>query len=152
MEIGANHGHNRICLCENLRLLRQELSNAVTRRTTAAIPKENKRPERLVCPAKNLAGGRCPKQGLVLVGLQKEVPRANPSPPTRSRWHRVVRGLTMAATRGHRGWGWLRKLPSGKYQASYIGPDSKRHYAAHTFSAKLYAEGRLSQERQSIEL
>ena len=58
----------------------------------------------------------------------------------------------MAATSGHRGWGWLRKLPSGRYQASYIGPDGIRHNAPHTFTAKLYAEGWLSQERQSIEL
>ena len=31
-------------------------------------------------------------------------------------------------------------------------PDTHRHYAAHTFTAKLYAEGWLSNERQSIEL
>ena len=36
------HGHNRICLCENLRQLRQELSNAVTRRTRPPFPKKVK--------------------------------------------------------------------------------------------------------------
>jgi integrase len=58
----------------------------------------------------------------------------------------------MAATRGHRSWGWVRKLPSGKFHASYIGNDGRRHNAPHTFTAKMYAEGWLSKERQSIEL
>ena len=58
----------------------------------------------------------------------------------------------MAATKGHRGWGWVRKLPSGNYQASYLGPDLRRHYAPMTFTAKMYAEGWLSNERQSLEL
>jgi integrase len=57
----------------------------------------------------------------------------------------------MAATKGHRSWGWVRKLPSGRYQASYEYAGI-RHYAAATFSAKLYAEGWLSTERQAIEL
>jgi hypothetical protein len=29
-----------------------------------------------------------------------------------------------------RQFGYLRKLPSGSWQASYIGPDSRRHTAA----------------------
>jgi integrase len=39
---------------------------------------------------------------------------------------------------GHtrRGFGYLRKLPSGKWQASYLGPDHARHLAPTTFLAK----------------
>jgi hypothetical protein len=52
---------------------------------------------------------------------------------------------------GHRGWGWLRRLPSGRYQASYIGPDLVRHSAPKTFTAKMDAEHWLSDERRRIE-
>jgi integrase len=58
----------------------------------------------------------------------------------------------VAGTKGHRGWGWVRKLPSKRYQASYVGPDLMRHKAPTTFAAKLDAEGWLSQERRRIEL
>ena len=54
------------------------------------------------------------------------------------------------ATRGHRSWGWIRKLPSGRYQASYTHLGA-RHYAAHTFTAKMMAEGWLAGERKMIE-
>lgn len=54
--------------------------------------------------------------------------------------------------KGHRGWGHIRKLPSGNFQASYIGPDLRRHKAANTYSVKTNAEGWLAQERQKIEL
>ncbi|OBG36207.1 site-specific integrase [Mycolicibacter heraklionensis] len=57
----------------------------------------------------------------------------------------------MVGKRGHRGWGWIRKLPSGKYQASYIGPDLVRHKAPKTFSAKMDGEHWLSNERRLIE-
>ena len=63
---------------------------------------------------------------------------------------RRERELRVAATRGHRGWGWVRRLPSGRYQASYQYAGS-RHNAAHTFTAKLYAEGWLAAERRLIE-
>lgn len=57
----------------------------------------------------------------------------------------------MPATNGHRGWGHIRKLPSKRFQASYIGPDLRRHTAPNTFTVKLNAEGWLANERQLIE-
>ena len=58
----------------------------------------------------------------------------------------------MTATKGHRGWGHIRKMPSSKrYQASYIGPDCKRHYAARTFAAKMDAESWLNNESRMID-
>lgn len=57
----------------------------------------------------------------------------------------------MPATKGHRGWGAIRKLPSGKYQASYIGRDLMRHKAAGTFDAKMHAEGWLAGEKNYMD-
>lgn len=57
----------------------------------------------------------------------------------------------MAGKSGHRGWGWIRKLPSGRLQASYIGPDLIRHTAPKTFTARMDAEHWLSAERRLIE-
>ncbi|MEV4251647.1 site-specific integrase [Spirillospora sp. NPDC049652] len=42
--------------------------------------------------------------------------------------------------KGHRRFGLIRKLPSGRYQASYLGPTGKRHYAPETFVRKSDAE------------
>lgn len=56
------------------------------------------------------------------------------------------------ATKNHRGWGTIRKLPSGRFQASYIGLDMRRHNAPTTYSMRLRAEGWLSQQRAAIEL
>ena len=50
-----------------------------------------------------------------------------------------------------RGWGHIRRLPSKKFQASYIGPDVLRHTAPSTFTVRGDAEGWLSRERQLIE-
>ncbi|KHL18530.1 site-specific recombinase XerD [Mumia flava] len=47
-----------------------------------------------------------------------------------------------------RGFGAIRKLPSGRHQASYIGPDLKRHTAPNTFDTSSDAEGWLSKERK----
>lgn len=47
-----------------------------------------------------------------------------------------------------RGFGAIRKLPSGRIQASYIGPDLKRHNAPMTFETKGDAEGWLAAERR----
>ena len=44
----------------------------------------------------------------------------------------------------------MRKLPSGRYQASYVGPDLKRHAAPYTFEAAIDAEGWLTQERRLV--
>lgn len=50
-----------------------------------------------------------------------------------------------------RSFGTLRKLPSGRYQATYVGPDQVRHAAPETFAAKIDAEGWLAGERRLIE-
>ncbi len=50
-----------------------------------------------------------------------------------------------------RGFGKLRGLPSGRYQASYVGPDLRRHNAPTTFETKLDAEGWLRDEYRMIE-
>lgn len=57
----------------------------------------------------------------------------------------------MVGKKGHRGWGWIRRLPSGRLQASYIGPDTIRHTAPKTFTARMDAEHWLSNERRLIE-
>jgi hypothetical protein len=57
----------------------------------------------------------------------------------------------MSGKSGHRGWGWIRKRASGRYQASYIGPDDKRHHAPNTFQNKMAAEAWLARERQGID-
>ena len=52
---------------------------------------------------------------------------------------------------GHRrSFGSLRRLPSGRYQASYVGPDGLRHAAPTTFDTKGDAEGWLSIRRSEI--
>lgn len=50
-----------------------------------------------------------------------------------------------------RGFGHIRKLPSGRWQASYIGPDGARHAAGVTFDARIDAEGWLVRRRDEIE-
>lgn len=57
----------------------------------------------------------------------------------------------MAGKAGHRGFGHIRKLPSGRYQASYIGPDLARHTASTTFEDKDTATVWLSRERRHVE-
>jgi hypothetical protein len=56
----------------------------------------------------------------------------------------------MSATKNHRGWGYLRKLPSKRWQASYIGPDGVRYNAPITFDEKIEAELWLGRERKII--
>lgn len=50
-----------------------------------------------------------------------------------------------------RDFGTLRKLPSKRWQARYIGPDGKRHTAHATFQRKGSAEGWLDSEARLIE-
>jgi len=50
----------------------------------------------------------------------------------------------MANRKGRRRFGWVRKLPSGRYQASYLGPDSRRRGAPETFERKGDADRWLS--------
>ena len=52
---------------------------------------------------------------------------------------------------GKRSFGSIRKLTSGRWQVRYIGPDGAEHRAPHTYTAKIDAEGWLSQERRLIE-
>jgi integrase len=49
-----------------------------------------------------------------------------------------------------RGFGTVRKLPSGRYQASYVGPDAERHNAPGTFETKRDADGWLSAAHTDI--
>jgi len=53
----------------------------------------------------------------------------------------------MAGKANRRGFGYVRRLPSKRYQASYIGPDVARHPALTTFETKGDAEAWLSAER-----
>ncbi|MCV7221525.1 tyrosine-type recombinase/integrase [Mycolicibacterium elephantis] len=57
----------------------------------------------------------------------------------------------MAGKKGRRGWGFVRRLPSRRYQASYVGPDLVRHRAPRTYTSKLDAERWLADERRAIE-
>jgi integrase len=47
--------------------------------------------------------------------------------------------------------GRIRKLPSGRYQAGYIGPDLALHHPASTFETLMDARAWLAQERRSID-
>lgn len=51
-----------------------------------------------------------------------------------------------------RSFGQLRKLPSGRWQAGYTGPDARVHRAPSTFTAKIDAEAWLIAERRLIEI
>jgi integrase len=53
--------------------------------------------------------------------------------------------------RTKRSFGAIRRLPSKRYQASYIGPDLARHVAPETFTAKIDAEGWIAVERRLVE-
>jgi len=54
-------------------------------------------------------------------------------------------------SRTRRAFGAIRKLPSGRYQASYVGPDLVRHKAPQTFTARIDAEGWLHRQRAAVE-
>lgn len=51
-----------------------------------------------------------------------------------------------------RSFGRLRQLPSGRWQAAYIGPDGNLHKAPRTFAKDYDAEGWLAAERRKIDL
>ena len=53
--------------------------------------------------------------------------------------------------RQRREFGAIRKLPSGRYQAHYTGPDAAKHPAPHTFAAKVDAEAWLTDRRREID-
>lgn len=48
--------------------------------------------------------------------------------------------------------GYTRKLPSGRFQASYVGPDGQRHNAPTTFSGELLARKYLKTQDALIQL
>ncbi|MGV0646721.1 site-specific integrase [Mycolicibacterium sp. XJ2546] len=54
--------------------------------------------------------------------------------------------------RKRRGFGRLRKLPSGRWQAAYTGPDAKVHKAPRTYATEDDAIGWLNIQRRKIEL
>lgn len=56
----------------------------------------------------------------------------------------------MVGKPNRRGWGYIRQLPSGRYQASYIW-ELARHKAPTTYSQKSDAEHWLANERRAIE-
>ena len=56
----------------------------------------------------------------------------------------------MSGRSRRRGFGHVRKLPSGRWQASYLGPDLVRRTAPHTFDAKADAEGWLGRRREEV--
>lgn len=66
---------------------------------------------------------------------------------TRGRGGDVARRSRRALRRG---FGAIRRLPSGRVQASYIGPDLKRYIAPHTFEAAVDAEAWLGAERHLL--
>ena len=49
-----------------------------------------------------------------------------------------------------RGYGALRRLPSGRYQASHIGPDGRRYNAPETFDTRGDADAWLAAQRTDI--
>ncbi|MEU4739083.1 tyrosine-type recombinase/integrase [Actinosynnema sp. NPDC023658] len=56
----------------------------------------------------------------------------------------------MARKNGRRRFGWVRKLPSGRFQASYLGPDGQRHNAPDTFATERDADRWLVQVESVI--
>jgi integrase len=59
--------------------------------------------------------------------------------------------MIMSSKSSRRGFGTIRKLPSKRYQATYIGPDLQRHRAPDTFTAKIDAEAWVAAQRRAIE-
>ncbi|WP_255183270.1 MULTISPECIES: site-specific integrase [unclassified Rhodococcus (in: high G+C Gram-positive bacteria)] len=57
----------------------------------------------------------------------------------------------MAKSAGKRSFGSLRKLPSGRWQARYTGPDTREYKASSTFAAKIDAEAWLTDRRREID-
>ena len=53
--------------------------------------------------------------------------------------------------RPRRSFGALRRLPSKRWQASYMGPDLQRHSAPSTFETRMDAEAWLAAERQLVD-
>jgi integrase len=58
---------------------------------------------------------------------------------------------TMSTRQRRRSWGKLQRMRSGRWQASYTGPDLGRHHAPMTFTARMDGEHWLASERRLIE-
>jgi integrase len=58
--------------------------------------------------------------------------------------------MTTTRRRTRRDFGQIRCLRSGRYQASFVGPDLVRRNAPHTFEAKVDAEGWVAARRREI--
>jgi hypothetical protein len=58
--------------------------------------------------------------------------------------------MPAAKRQPRRSYGAVRKLPSGRFQASYVGPDSRRHPAPDTFDTKGDADAWLAAQRTDI--
>ncbi len=56
----------------------------------------------------------------------------------------------MNVVRSRRTWGSVRKLPSQRYQAAYVGPDLARYNAPSTFASRVEAEAWLMRIRDAI--
>ena len=56
----------------------------------------------------------------------------------------------MAGRPGHRGFGFIKKLKSKRFHASYVGPDCDRHNGPTTFAAKVDAEAWLASEQRLV--
>jgi integrase len=54
--------------------------------------------------------------------------------------------------RKRRGFGRLRQLPSGRWQAAYVGPDTTLHKAPRTYATEADAQGWLAIERRKIDM
>ena len=61
-----------------------------------------------------------------------------------------ARALTKAR-RSPRGWGKVRKLPSGRFQASYLDAAGNRRTAPATFGTRLDADAWLSRQRAALD-
>lgn len=57
-----------------------------------------------------------------------------------------------AGARSRRGWGQIRQMGSGRYQASYVAQNGLRYNAPSSFDTKTDAEGWLASERRLIQL
>lgn len=57
----------------------------------------------------------------------------------------------MGSTVSKRGFGNIRKLPSGRYQVRYTGPDGAEHRAPKTFGARIDAEAFITDRRREID-
>ena len=53
--------------------------------------------------------------------------------------------------KGRRSFGYIRKLPSGRFQASYVGPDGKRYFAPGSYKTAKDANEWVSKRHSEIQ-